>query len=584
MPRRELLWLAICCKTLALEVILRFTRLSAFVSLSLLLISTFTHAQTVTLTEVVTDLVRPIAVTNAGDGSGRLFITLQEGKVMIYNGNQLLPDPFLDITPLVFCCGERGLLSVAFHPNYESNGFFYVFYTAVTTGDLTIARYQVSGTNQNDADESTRVEIISIPHPNFGNHNGGQLQFGPDGMLYASTGDGGSGGDPNDNAQNTNVLLGKILRFNVDIASPYIPSDNPFVGSPGRDEIWAFGLRNPWRYSFDSLTGDMYIGDVGQGCYEEVSFQPANSNGGENYGWDELEGLKCYDEAGGGSECNLPPTCNLNNKVMPIITYAHADNPAFNAVTGGYVYRGTQSPFLAGKYIYADYGSGFIWAATKSGQSWSVQQLIDSSYLIASFGEGEDGEIYLTHNSSVAGALVHLSVAPDLPYSDDFSDNDASNWTIQKGSWTVVNGNLEGTTNRKATIISPFTGCGSCSIQTDLQINNAGGRVSLLGWYQSKSQLVELILFDDANKIVLKQRSGGRIAAKQKFATDIQNGVNYHIQIDYDGSQFLVFLNGGTTPIITLTSQANSVGTVGFRVKSTTRTNITGSFQGINVN
>jgi hypothetical protein len=328
----------------------------------------------------------------------------------------------------------------------------------------------------------------------------------------------------------------------------------------------------------------MFIGDVGQGCYEEVNEQPASSNGGENYGWDELEGNKCYDDNGGGSNCNLPPTCNFANKAMPIVTYAHADNPAYQAVTGGYVYRGLESPSLAGKYIYADYGSGHIWAATKSGGSWSTELLEDTPYFISSFGEDEAGEIYFAHNNMLIGKVFHISASSQLPYTDDFSDGDASDWDVAKGNWSVVNQNLQGEHTRKAEITSPFSGCGACTIDTDVQIVTPGGRVSLLGWFQGKWDVVELIIYEEQNKIVLKQKSNGITVAKKKALVTVNPGVDYHVQVAFDGSVFTVFWDGGMTPLITMNSQAPSIGTVGFRVKSTTKTSVTGSFRGIAVN
>jgi glucose/arabinose dehydrogenase len=560
----------------------RFT-LATFIFVFLLpFYASIVDAQPISLTEIAGNLIRPIAVTNADDNSGRLFITQQGGQLLIYDGTQVLGTPFLDISGLVSCCGERGLLSVAFHPNYENNGFFFVFYTASGTGALTIDRFSVSG-NPNVADPMSRVPIISIPHPGASNHNGGQLAFGPDGMLYASTGDGGGGGDPDENGQNINTLLGKILRFNVNIASPYIPNDNPFVGQAGADEIWAYGLRNPWRFSFDRNNGDLFIGDVGQGCFEEVNFQPNNGNGGENYGWDELEGSKCYDEAGGGSNCNLPPTCNFANKVMPIFAYAHADNPAYQAVTGGFVYRGLSSPSLAGKYIYADYGSGHIWSATENGGNWSIQELDDTPYLISSFGEDEAGEIYFTHNNDTDGKVFRISAAPQLPYIDDFSDGDVSDWKTAKGNWIVVNENLQGTA-KNGQITSPFSGCIVCIIDTDVQVVTPGGRASVLGWYQTKRDLVELIVMEQQNKIVMKQKSNNKTVAKGKAFVTIDPGVDYHVQISFDGSVFSVFWDGGMTPVITMNSNAFSFGTVGFRVKSTIGVKVTGSFTGIEVN
>ena len=563
-------------------------RLTVFLILSFVILtfaSPHAGAQTnVTITLVAPNIIRPVAMANAGDGSGRLFFVQQGGQILVYDGTQVLSTPFLDVSGLIISGGERGLLGLAFHPNYSSNGYFYIFYTAAEDGALTIVRYTVSSGDPNVADPNSAFPIISIPHPGAANHNGGMLAFGPDGMLYISTGDGGGAGDPNGNAQNIDVLLGKILRLNVDIAPPFIPSDNPFVGGPGADEIWAYGLRNPWRFTFDKTTGDLYIGDVGQGCYEELDQQLASSNGGENYGWNELEGLKCYDKAGGGSNCNLPPTCNFSNKTMPVLVYAHADNPAYQAITGGYVYRGLQSCPLAGKYIYADYGSGDIWATHKSGGNWIVEHLADTSYLISSFGEDENGEIYFSHNSDVDGAIYRIDAASTLPYFDDFSDGDASDWTVVKGNWSVVNQNLQGDTTKKAEITSPFSGCTSYNIDTYVQVVTPSGRVSVLGWYQDKKNGVELLVFEDKEKIVLKQRANGTIVAKAKSLQTVDPGVDYHVQIINDGTTFQVFWNNGGSPVITLNSQALSIGTVGFRVKSTTKANTTGSFREILVN
>ena len=234
------------------------------------------------LEPIATGLNDPVSLAHAGDGSGRLFIVERAGKIKVYDGAQVLGTPFLDISSLVSCCGERGLLGLAFHPDYANNGYFYVFYTtkpegSLAEGDVVIARYQVSG-NPQVANGSSRLILVTIPHSTHGNHNGGQLAFGPDGHLYAGVGDGGGGGDPDRNAQDLGVLLGKILRIDVDGAPPYVPADNPFVGTPGaRGEIWALGLRNPWRFGFDRATGDLFIGDVGQGSREEVDFEPADS-------------------------------------------------------------------------------------------------------------------------------------------------------------------------------------------------------------------------------------------------------------------------------------------------------------------
>src|SRR5712692_7743353 len=304
----------------------------------------------IVLQPLVTGLASPTAITTAGDGSGRLFITLQGGTIKLFDGFQL--QTFLDISSLVSCCDEQGLLSTAFHPQYGSNGFFYVNYTN-TAGDTVIARYRVS-VNPSVADPNSAVILLTIAQP-FDNHNGGQLQFGPDGYLYIGMGDGGSAGDPGNRAQDLGQLLGKLLRIDVNSAAPYaIPPTNPFVGTPGaRGEIWAFGLRNPWRFSFDRLTGDLFIADVGQSSREEVDFQPANSTGGQNYGWRRMEGTACFNPSSG---------CNDGSLTLPTIEYDHTQGCA---IIGGYRYRGTSSPSLFATYLFGDFCSGRISGATE---------------------------------------------------------------------------------------------------------------------------------------------------------------------------------------------------------------------------
>ena len=343
-------------------------------------------------------LASPVHVTNAGDGSGRLFVVEQTGHIKIFKNGAYLATDFLDIHSLVTCCGEEGLLSVAFHPNYASNGFFYVYYAnnLVSPGDITLARYHVSA-DPDVADPASALILLVVPHPVNTNHYGGQLRFSPiDGYLYMNTGDGGSGGDPPNNAQNLNVLLGKMMRLDVDgtgaipcgqsTPMPYaIPPTNPFVGVAGCDEIWAYGLRNPWRSSFDRATGDLLIGDVGQDLYEEIDFQPAASTGGENYGWRLMEGFHCY---------NPPTNCNDGSLTLPILEETHSDG--WCAIIGGYRYRGTAIPGLVGVYLYSDNCLGQIWGATDSGGHWTAQEMLNTSLSVSSFGEDEAGEVYLT--------------------------------------------------------------------------------------------------------------------------------------------------------------------------------------------
>jgi glucose/arabinose dehydrogenase len=248
-----------------------------------------------------------------------------------------------------------------------------------------VARYSVSPGNPNRANPSSAVPILGVQQP-FTNHNGGQMQFGPDGYLYIGMGDGGSGGDPNNRAQNLGDLLGKLLRLDVDSGTPYaIPPSNPFVGSPGaRAEVWAYGLRNPWRFSFDRASGDLWIADVGQGTWEEIDYQPATSIGGENYGWRRMEGSHCF---------NPPANCNSGTLVLPVVEY---DHDVGCSVTGGYVYRGTRSPRLNGTYIYGDYCSGVMWGATRNANGTvTSRRLLDVTFNISTFGEDVNGEVYV---------------------------------------------------------------------------------------------------------------------------------------------------------------------------------------------
>ena len=357
----------------------------------------------VALTPLPGGVSAPVHVTNAHDGSGRLFVVEQTGTIRIFKNGAYLATPFLDIHGIVTCCGEQGLLSVAFHPNYASNGYFYVYYTDKSSPvyKLTIARYHVSA-NPDVADSASAQIVLGVPHPTNSNHNGGQLFFSPnDGYLYMGTGDGGGGGDVPNNAQNLNVMLGKLLRLDVDgtgavpcgqsTPMPYaIPANNPFVGVGGCDEIWAYGLRNPFRFSFDRSTGDLLIGDVGQGCWEEIDFQLASSTGGENYGWRVMEGFHCYPP---GPNCG-DTSCNQTGLVLPILEQTHSDG--WCAIIGGYRYRGTAIPGLSGIYLYSDNCLGQIWAATRAGNgTWSAQMLANPGLPISSFGEDEAGEVYV---------------------------------------------------------------------------------------------------------------------------------------------------------------------------------------------
>jgi len=353
----------------------------------------------VSFQEVAGGLSNPLAITHAGDASGRLFVVERSGRIRVIKNGALLSTPFLDIQSIVkSTSSEQGLLGLAFHPAYESNGRFYVLYTATRPGDsngsiLTLKQYSVSTGNPDLANSASGVTILTIDHPAYTNHNGGTLAFGNDGYLYWSTGDGGSGGDPDNNGQNLTSLLGKVLRLDVDSGSPYaVPASNPFFGDPNPNTklIWAYGLRNPWRMSFDRLTHDLYIGDVGQGAREEIDFQPATSGGGENYGWRVMEGSLCYNPSSG---------CNQTGKVLPVAEYDHSLGCS---VTGGYVYRGSNYPSLYGYYVYGDFCSGRIFAIYKNLPSgWIAPfELADTPYNISTFGEDEQGELYLADYAS----------------------------------------------------------------------------------------------------------------------------------------------------------------------------------------
>ncbi len=369
------------------------------------------------LTSVAGPLSGITAIANAGDG--RLFITLQRGRIVIWDGTQVLPTAFLDVSSLVVCCNEQGLLSTAFHPNYAATGLFFVDYTD-TTGRTVVARYSVSANNPNVADPFSARILLTIDQP-FANHNGGQLQFGPDGELYVGMGDGGSANDPDCHAQRVDSqpgrqdLLGKLLRIDVDQnvdTPPYygIPAENPFVATGGPDEAWAIGLRNPWRFSFDRLTGDLFVGDVGQGAREEIDYQPLTSRGGSNYGWKIMEGTQCTGNTG-----NCPanvPACFSPSFTDPVLEYSHASGRC--SVTGGYVYRGLAIPDLYGTYLYGDYCSGEIFGALPAGGGAFVSEplsiMADNP---TTFGEDASGELYV----GTGGGFVYRidGPAPQAP-------------------------------------------------------------------------------------------------------------------------------------------------------------------------
>ncbi|TFF84223.1 MAG: glucose sorbosone dehydrogenase [Promethearchaeota archaeon] len=326
----------------------------------------------------------PVGIYDANDGTDRLFVVEQGGIIWTFNNNRNEIDKykFLDISDQIVTGGERGLLGLAFHPNYEVNGYLYVYYTKLGTGESVISRFKVNVSDQNMVNKSSEFEIIPPINQPFSNHNGGQISFGPDGYLYIALGDGGGTGDPFGNAQNRANLLGNILRIDVDSGSPFsIPLDNPFYNNMDgfREEIYAFGFRNPWRFSFDNNTGNLWVADVGQESWEEINIVES----GKNYGWNAKEGYADFN-----------PGVNVTSTEPPIYVYANAGPDI--SITGGYIYRGLELTGLSGKYIYADFGSGKIWALSyNSGNVIENELLIDTNFNIPSFGIDNDKNLYI---------------------------------------------------------------------------------------------------------------------------------------------------------------------------------------------
>jgi glucose/arabinose dehydrogenase len=357
------------------------------------------------LSNFVMGLNQPVGFESANDGSGRIFILEQAGRIRIIQNGSLLPTAFLDISSKVESGGEEGLLGLAFSPSFNANGKFYVDYTMRSNTQLqtVIAEYQASPPSSNTADPSTERVLLVVDQP-FANHNGGQLAFGPDdGDLYIAFGDGGSGGDPQGNAQNTNALLGKILRIDVISMPPAgkqyaIPLDNPFRNGGGAPEIFAYGLRNPWRFSFDPPSHRLFAGDVGQDNWEEVDII---TNGG-NYGWNILEGNHCY-----------PPSvtsCNMTGLVPPITEYDHSSSGGISII-GGFMYRGSAIPGLVGTYVFGDLASGNVWGIKEGvNGSWQRTLLLKHNLEVSSFGRDASGELYLVDYGD--GAVLHLVAAP----------------------------------------------------------------------------------------------------------------------------------------------------------------------------
>ena len=339
----------------------------------------------VRFTPYASGLPQVTTLTHAGDGSGRLYATLQGGQIRVIQKGAVRTAPFLDLSALTRAGGERGLLGLTFDPKFKTNRRLYVHYTD-RNGDTVLARYAATA-DFSRADPNSAKVLFTAKQP-YANHNGGQLAFGPDGFLYLGLGDGGSGGDPQNNGQNLGSPLGKILRFDVsgDDAKP--APGNPFLNRQGANpHIWAYGLRNPWRFSFDRQTGDLIIADVGQNAFEEVNRQPRNSKGGENYGWRTREGRTCFEPRSG---------CRTQGLTEPVLVYGRQEG---QSITGGYVYRGQAIPALKGQYVFADFGTGTVWAARTTGTTWNKTSLgkVENP---STFGEDEAGELYVAEYGS----------------------------------------------------------------------------------------------------------------------------------------------------------------------------------------
>lgn len=358
-----------------------------------LLFSGIGFTQTIDLEIFAPGFSDPVEIVNAGDS--RLFVVEQGGRIKVLNPDKTVNQTvFLDISGLITFGGEQGLLGLAFHPDYATNGYFYINYVN-TDGNTVIARYTRSAGNQNTADPATALIMLTVEQP-FDNHNGGCLRFGPDSYLYIAMGDGGSGGDPGNRAQNKNVLLGKLLRLNVDAAAPYIPTTNPFVGIDGADEIWAYGLRNPWKFSFNRMNNDLWIADVGQGVWEEINKMSSTASG-VNYGWKCYEGNAVFDT----SQCSL-----VEMYTMPVAQYANQDSPRCS-ITGGYVYTGIDYPNMLNKYFFADFCTGEIGMLSSDNTlTWKG----DFEDGITTFGEDLNGELYLATGNTIY-KIIDTSIA-----------------------------------------------------------------------------------------------------------------------------------------------------------------------------
>ncbi len=457
----------------------------AIVSVSLCSIAT-AHAQALSLELIASGLPSPVGLRNAGDGSNRLFIVNQPGTISIYKNGQVSTTPFLDVSSkTVYDGAERGLLGLAFDPNYATNGFFYIYYTSQPSAVVTISRYSVSA-NPNVADPSSEVVLKTQAHADFPNHNGGSLLFGMDGCLYAGIGDGGSGGDPNNNAQNLGTLLAKIIRISAVDGSPCAAAPgNPFVATPGAfPEIWALGVRNPWRITMDRQTGDFWIADVGQNVEEEVDFQPPGV-AGRNYCWSRKEGTLIFNSS-------IP--CTIGTPTDPIIEYDHSAGKC--AIIGGYRYRGSRFPRMVGTYFYADLCTGQIFAATLSAGVWTSTLLYTSATNVTTFGEDEAGELYLVH----LGGTIHRLDFGALASSHDFNGDTKSDiaWRDTSGDVAIwlMNGAQVATSAGLGTVDTIWSIVGQHDFdgdgKRDLLWRDTGGNTAV--WFMNGASVVSAAL------------------------------------------------------------------------------------------